>query len=442
MSWDITGTLDSNVFFDDHLGSILSADTQPLPAVETDVAGITVRWSDEGQRRAYVQALGGSVDDRLVAIQLVLDQLKGHGYRQATWDPMGNQFRKTADWNDIMMKAKRLIQSGNVRILRNGYNNIVAKVKGDHGTYDTEIFRQDPASRAITGSDCTCGWGEFQNQPRTRQWKKFQDRPCAHILAAYWSALGTPIDEDVHPSGGPQQGGPETFGQPPGFDDPGSRSFGPEESEGFSAGPGGGGAQNGAPAPSGPPPSMPGASGSPADVLPQFPMANQPQTNPASIPGLKGPTPTDPIQMPAGPGGTFSSIQPWHGVWDRVADISSGEDDTIPSVDPPADFEWKNPNLVQLRYPDTATYVGRPESGLAGTQMDMKPGSVGEIRGIDPSTGMVEVLWMGKQFDEMGKLQPFGATGWHFKHYLIPRGDLKHPGPAIRRVRRGSAEVR
>lgn len=420
--WEITATIDSDVFFDDHLSAILDSPERILPNRKCVISSTTVVWEPVGDSRVFIQSRGGSVDDRWYAESLLENQLADHGYRRASWEI--DSFQKTADWNDIMTKAKRLILSGAVRILRNGYNNIVASVKGDHGTYQCEIFRQDPNSRAITGSDCECGWGEFQNQPRTREFKKFQDRPCSHILAAFWQSQSLPIDEDVHPSGGQ---GPSTFGPPQGFGGPGAASFGPEEAEGFSTPSGGQGPQMGSPGPTGPPPSMPGASGSPADVLPQFPMANQPQANPASIPGIKGPTPTDPIQYPAGPGGTFSSVQ-----WTKVGDDETEEPIQVPPAD---NFEWKNPNLVQLRYPDTAEYVGRPESGLAGTQMNLTPGTVGEIRGVDPSTGMVNVLWMGKQFDQMKALEPFGASGWHFKHYLVPRPDLKHPGPAIRRKR-------
>lgn len=436
--WEMTGTQDSDAFFEDHLSSILSGVSRPLPPTDQGIADLKVRWTDVGLHMAHVQALGGTPDDRLLAIQLVLEQLKPHGYRQATWQIDGDTFRKTADWNEIMDKAKRLMQSGAVRLLRVGYNNIVAKVKGDHGTYQCEIFRQDPSSRAITGSDCECGWGEFQNQPRTREFKQYQDRPCSHILAAFWSAQNMATDEENHPSnpqggpGSPGDGG-DGMGPPPGFEDPASRSFGPDEAEGFSPSAEGTGPPGGAGGSTGPPPTMPGNMGQPADVLPQFPMAQLPPPNPASIPGLKGPTPTDPIALPAGPGGAFSSYQPWQTTWSLV---SSEEDATMPPVSPtppPTDFAWNNGQLVQLRYPDTATYVGRPESGLAGTQMDMNPGSVGEILGTHPGTGMVNVLWMGKQFNKMKKLEPFGAQGWHFKHYLTPRPDMKPPGPAIRR---------
>jgi len=122
-----------------------------------------------------------------------------------------SKVRKTAAWPDIMAKAKRLIQSGNVTLLRNGYNNVVAHVIGDHGEYQCEISRDDPNSRAITQWTCECPWDQYAFQ-RTRQWKKYEGRPCAHVLAAYWKSLATPVDDQ--PTGLPP--GSPPAGMPPG----------------------------------------------------------------------------------------------------------------------------------------------------------------------------------------------------------------------------------
>lgn len=431
MTWAVTGTLDAESAFDDHIRAIITRESLPLPPQEQEVGPVTVRWEDVGRKLAFIQSVGGTVDDRLLIEAMVEQQLLPHGYRRASWSFDDEFFRKEASWDDIMAKAKRLIQSGNVRILRNGYNNIVAQVKGDHGTYQPEIFRQDPNSRAITGSDCECGWSEFQNTPRTRQWKKYQDRPCSHILAAYWSALATPLDEDINPAApSPAGGGPggqmSLFPTQPGGmagTTPGgfrlspaapSGQISPDQGmlPGMGAGPQGAGG-----APMGP---------SPADLLPQFPMGNQPPVNPASIPGLKGPTPTSPVSLPAGLGGAFSSWQHSDTMLHMADEAFTGQ------IDP---GYLVNGNLVQLRYDDTANLVGRSEEHGAGQETNIPAGSVGEILGTEPSTGMVNVLWMGKQFDANKQLQPFGAQGWHFQHWLQARPDLKRPGPAVRRAR-------
>lgn len=115
-----------------------------------------------------------------------------------------------AAWPDVMAKAKRMIQDGRVTLHRNGYNNIVATVIGDHGVYQPEISRADPNSRAITTWTCECDWDQYA-WGRTREWKKYEGRPCSHVLATYWKALSTPLDEDA-------QGQPATPGQKPAVD--------------------------------------------------------------------------------------------------------------------------------------------------------------------------------------------------------------------------------
>lgn len=407
--WTPVEVQDEATYFDDHVLAIISSESKPLPPSEQEYGDVVVEWQDVGHRSAFIRSVGGTPDDRTLVETVVMEQLKPFGYRRASWE-IEEVMRKTADWNDVMAKAKRLIQSGSVRILRNGYNKIVAQVKGDHGTYQPEISRDDPSSRAISGSNCGCNWGEFQNTPRTRQWKQYQDRCCSHILAAYWQSQSTPLDEDVDPSGG-TPGQQSLFTGTPGGTGPSNQMGIMQQMQAPQ--------QQAAPISQGDQMQMGLGQGSaPADILPQFPMANQPQANPASIPGLKGPTPTDPINMPAGPGGAFSSVQ-----W-RFAD-AGGVDDTDAPI-------YNNGDLVRLRYPDTGTLVGRSEAHGAGQSFNLAPGMVGEVLGVHPTTGMVNVLYMGKPFDTNGELMPFGATAWHFPSYLAPSTN-RRPGPAIRR---------
>lgn len=102
---------------------------------------------------------------------------------------------KQAAWSDIMIKAKRYKSEGRVNLLRNGVNYIVSEVRGDNGTYDTEIQRMDPNSLSITGWNCTCPWGQHA-WGRTRRFKKFEGRPCAHVMATLWVSQSTPLDEE------------------------------------------------------------------------------------------------------------------------------------------------------------------------------------------------------------------------------------------------------
>lgn len=103
---------------------------------------------------------------------------------------------RVSTWDDVMQKAKRLILSGQVTLQRNGWNNVVSTVVGDHGQYQVEIGRDDPNSRVITQWTCECPWDQFAFD-RTRVWKKYEGRVCSHALATLWSSLGAPLDDDV-----------------------------------------------------------------------------------------------------------------------------------------------------------------------------------------------------------------------------------------------------
>lgn len=103
---------------------------------------------------------------------------------------------KVATWAEVFQKAKRLKDSGQVIVQRNGYDNVVAMVRGDYGVYEVEFTRQDPNSRAISMWHCTCPWAQFV-WFRTGPWRKYEGRVCSHCLAAYWAAKGTPLDDDA-----------------------------------------------------------------------------------------------------------------------------------------------------------------------------------------------------------------------------------------------------
>lgn len=105
------------------------------------------------------------------------------------------EHRDPGGWQGIMEKAQRLRQQGQIQVQRNGVQNIVGQVQGDHGTYETEIWRSDPQRNTISLWNCSCPWGGY-SWGRTRQFKKYEGRPCAHTLALYWEALSHPLDEE------------------------------------------------------------------------------------------------------------------------------------------------------------------------------------------------------------------------------------------------------
>jgi hypothetical protein len=266
---------------------------------------VSVYWDEVDPGVAFIRSMGGTVDDRYLAEKVVESKLLRNGIERIefTFDPE----HKTADWNDIMEKAKRLINSGNVTILRNGMNNIVAHVIGDHGEYQSEIGRDDPNSRAITTWQCECPWDQYAWQ-RTRKWKKYEGRPCAHVLATFWQAQSTPLD-------------PDAFGEevPPGQAGPAPQTpadipAAPQHQLQFPI--------TGEGDPMQMPPS-PEPAPAPLSVLPPFPGEQMQLVPPGQLPvgqkpvpgtsvsepGARQPTPFNPLQNPS----TYSKVKDdWH----------------------------------------------------------------------------------------------------------------------------------
>lgn len=431
-----------------------------VPAQSTIIGNSEVEWWEGKPGDAVVMASGGSSANRWLAEQIVAYQLAKIGYKRAqfTFDSE----HRTGGWPDIEQKAKRLIQSSDVTLLRNGWNNIVAHVVGDHGEYTCEIGRDDPESRSITTWQCECPWDQYAWQ-RTRKWKKYEGRPCAHVLAAFWKSQATPLDEGP-PEGSNlppgQKGGPpptpipQTPALPTG---PGGklpdqmpspdmpRSFGPEEALGESA-----------------PMAPPGEGTLPTPPMDQLaeqvpPVPGQTPggmpANPSvvSVPGAKMPSPFNPIQFP---GGTYSSApeEPPNyrkgndkehcgnckmndngSCWgygnkriesEQVCDSWYPEGTKKQSAE-----EFVAPEIVRLKYDGYGMAEGKSEAHGAGQYMNVPAGSEGEVLGQDPTTGWVEVIFPLK---ESSYLEPY-----HVKIFCEP-SDIEHtnrqpPGPFVKR---------
>lgn len=391
----------------------------PLPSKQQRVGASEVRWFESEPGVAVIHSHGGSCDDRTLAEQVVKEQLAAFGYRRATFTIEAEH--KHSGWDDIMAKAKRLILSGNVTLLRNGYNNIVGHVIGDHGEYNTEIGRDDPNTRTITTWQCECPWDQYAWQ-RTRQWKKYEGRPCAHVMALYWSSLAAPLDDyspDQHGALDPGQAAPPPAGQgaPPAGKLPASQPEGPTTPTAPMKPPGVPDATIGPPTP-GPPGGMPQAPLAPpgqSDVLPPSPMEQLQMMQPpmpgatpggmpappgsVSVPGAKLPTPFNPIQYP---GGTYSKV---------------------------AAGEFAHGQIVRLKNNVFGTAVGKSDAHGAGQYQEVQAGATGEVLGQDPTTGWVEVI---VPLDDSGPMEPY-----HVQLFCEP-GDLdltriRPPGPFIKR---------
>lgn len=421
-------SLTEDEWFREYVATALASPAPALPPASQKIGRSTVTWFETEPGLAFIHSVDGTPDDRVLATVIVREALRSHGIRQANYTfDQEDPFRKTADWDEIMAKAKRLIQSNQVQILRNGYNNVVGHVQGDHGEYQTEIGRDDPNSRAITTWQCDCPWDQYAWQ-RTRKWKKYEGRPCAHVLATYWKALATPLDEDVTPQGQPN---PQMslFNMPPGQAAPAAPSpFNVQA-------PGGPVQQMQIPGmypgqATGTPGQAPGAVPAPNQVIPPFPLdaiqQAQQAVNPASVPGQRQPSPTNPMQWP---GGTFSSVQDWdlQPDWDfdRVG-VVSADFNTQPTG-------FQNGNMISTKYDDWGTWSGKSADHGAGSPAKIPANSIGEVLGQDPTTGMVNVLFMGDLTKDHGPLEPYGATAWFLPSEIVERPDVQRPGPAIKR---------
>jgi hypothetical protein len=413
MRWAVKESQEEMEWFREYVDLALRTPAPRLPATSQRIGVSSASWFLTEPGVAFIKTAGGSPDDRLLAEIVVRNQLRGHGIKQARYSFDGSsELRKEATWDDIEAKAKRLIDSRQVQLLRNGAQNVIGHVIGDHGEYQTEFSRDDPNSQAMTQWQCECPWDQYAWQ-RTRQWKKYEGRPCAHVLATWWASKMAPLDEDAHP--GNQQ---SLFGMP---STPGGGQGSP-----FAAP---------APAPQGQqmmlPGMMPGqATGTPGmpsqtmpnepGLIPPFPMTpdpNAPVVNPASVPGLRQPSPTNPVQYP---GGTFSSVQDdWEfGSMAVMAAQPQG---------------FLNGNMVSTTQDDFGQLIGRSEEHGSGQTVRIPKGSVGEVLGQDPTTGMVNVLFENKMTEKMGPMEPNGVVAWFFASELRERPDIRRPGPAVRR---------
>lgn len=424
MTWTIETAISDDVWFEDYLSSVIAHPAPRLPPNEIRIGASSVHWWRGDPGEAWIASHDGTITDRYIAEQIVSAQLRHHGLRRAAFRP--DRMHKTADWNDIMAKAKRLIQSGNVTLLRNGFYNIIAHVIGDHGEYLVEISRDDPRSRAITGWQCECPWNTYA-WGRTRRWKKFEGRPCSHVMAAYWKALATPLDEQLTQEqaqgvGTGQAIGPKpvtpvtpvTPSAPRVFEPSGEMM--PAQGQGQLFPP-----SQGLPPNVFPPPGARGIAGPPQpagpDILPPFPgqipLFQEPGTAPAgttappgtvSVPGARLQSPLNPIQYP---GGTYSAI------WRLSA-------------------EFENGTIVRLLEDDYGLLEG-PKKGEYGDGMYRKipAGSTGEVIAQDPTMGWVEVIF---PIDDASFNEPYHARCF-LEPKQIEKTRIRPPGPFIRRRR-------
>jgi hypothetical protein len=490
--WKAVHAQDETVWTEDYAKLVLSSYARkPLPPQAQHFGSTAVTWFELDPGVYAVRATGGTQADREFARTVVGLQLLAYGMEPAEF-VLGPSQRKTAAWDEVMEKAQRLREEGAVQVHRNGANNIVGTVQGDHGTYQCEIGRDDPSSQVITTWQCECPWDQFAWQ-RTRQWKKYEGRVCSHVLALFWDAQKLPLDMEYDPATGQPIDPNAAMGQ------------------GSLFAPGVGGSTP--PAPTSPAPgttpfpapaqlSIPGidpnATAPPpppgTNVLPPPPMPMMPP--PTSVPGAKVPTPENPTQYP---GGTFSSVRvgnhqlnwqegtygkglltpegtlhtwtcgpggsPHHHemleslgreqgldhylLIDPEGETNLDEEtmEHVQSIDPrlkaaPDDWHFSrvaaagdvfnNSDMVRLNVEEMGIAEGKSEAHGAGEYRNIAKNSIGEVLGQDPTTGWVDVIF---PIHDSGPMQPYHIRAWIEPDKLTPMPNIKKPGPFIKRRR-------
>lgn len=111
---------------------------------------------------------------------------------------------KSSAWADVVKKAQRLLRSGAVTIYNNTSEHISGHVIGDHGDYNTSVDRMAEANGTRLYWKCECKWGQWAWK-RTRKWQQRNARPCSHVIALEWRAMGTPYDDGSHDPEAPKK---------------------------------------------------------------------------------------------------------------------------------------------------------------------------------------------------------------------------------------------
>lgn len=149
------------------------------------LGAVDIRWEEFANDPGFIfiEAKNGSIEDRFFAYELTKLELSRLGYLVTEIALPKESSKKIGTWQDVQNKAIRLYQGGNVQLLRNGYNNVVALVKGDdpstqvdvvnhervkppppypQQTYEVEFTRNDPNSNVLTTSHCNCKFNDFR----------------------------------------------------------------------------------------------------------------------------------------------------------------------------------------------------------------------------------------------------------------------------------------
>jgi 8-oxo-dGTP pyrophosphatase MutT (NUDIX family) len=96
--------------------------------------------------------------------------------RQANLADPDLNFHMTASWRDVREKAKRIKDSGGVRILAANNSTVVGEVQGDTALYESSL-NYVPGTKKIAYWGCGCKWASY-SWGRSPAYRRFEGRQC------------------------------------------------------------------------------------------------------------------------------------------------------------------------------------------------------------------------------------------------------------------------
>ncbi|WP_267716818.1 hypothetical protein [Streptomyces sp. CoH17] len=91
---------------------------------------------------------------------------------------------RQAAWAQVRTKAVRLRTEGHVHVEEFDPREILAQVRGDHGTYQVKVSRKhehENMQHKVSGWTCSCPWGKWAWKRK----RKYVGRMCSHAYATY-----------------------------------------------------------------------------------------------------------------------------------------------------------------------------------------------------------------------------------------------------------------
>jgi hypothetical protein len=104
----IIGTRTEDEWLEDYIVAALGSVAPKDPPEIQKLGAVTASWFETEPGICFVNAVGGTPDDRIFARLYLGSQLKARGYKTAQFSfDQDEEFRKTAAWSDIDVVMER-----------------------------------------------------------------------------------------------------------------------------------------------------------------------------------------------------------------------------------------------------------------------------------------------------------------------------------------------